>query len=52
MSLRSRVVDGIFGGLELFAALYDWVRKLRALGEPEPIPLSRKRDTTIRPPPL
>jgi hypothetical protein len=40
MSLRSRAVDVVFGVLELLAALYDTVRKLR---RPAPIPLTRPR---------
>lgn len=40
MTLRTRTVDMIFDGLELVAAIYDWVRNLR---RPEqPIPLTHK----------
>lgn len=46
MTLRSRVVDGVFDGLELVGSLYDWVRKLQrkrvALDDTQPIPLTHK----------
>lgn len=48
MSLRSRAVDAVFAALEGMAALYDLVRRLRRAA---PIPLVRRRVTTIRPPP-
>lgn len=55
MTLRSRIVDGIFGGLELLAAGYDFVRKLRRprnyhipgperVRDTDPIPLMRKTE--------
>lgn len=40
MTLRSRLVDGMFGALELVASLHDWVMRLRK-PELKPIPLSR-----------
>lgn len=65
MSLRSRAVDALFGGLELLAGLYDFVRQMRLPGrQPEPIPLTQRavahqqgqirsatRRDAIRPPP-
>jgi len=45
MTLRSRIVDGIFNGLELFAATYDFVRKLqrRVRRDTDPVfPLTHK----------
>lgn len=41
MSLRSRVVDAVFGGLEGLAALYDLVRRLRR-PSPDELPLSHR----------
>lgn len=61
MSLRSRIVDGVFGTLELLAAGYDFVRGLRkrcivhivgprdAERAPPPRPLTRTQ-TIPRPP--
>lgn len=53
MTLRSRAVDAVFGGLELAASLYDFVRNLRKPG-PEhdgetDFPLTQ-RCATSRPP--
>ena len=41
MSARSRAVDAVFGGLELVASLYDFVRQMRRPRE-QPIPLTHR----------
>ena len=47
MRLRPRIVDAVFGALELGAAFYDWVRNLRRPGpehdgDTDPIPLTHR----------
>lgn len=58
MTLRARVVDAVFDGLELVASLYDWIRELRRPkrgpshdGDTLPIPLVRREQRPEIPPP-
>ena len=43
MTLRSRIVDGVFGALELIGAGYDFIRGIqkRIRRDTDPIPLTR-----------
>lgn len=49
MSLRSRIVDGVFGTLELIGAGYDFVRGIqkRIRRDTDPIPLTHKDSERI-----
>lgn len=49
MTLRSRIVDGVFNVLELLAAGYDFVRGIRKRirRDTDPIPLTTRRPAPV-----